>query len=100
MRPGIDMRRAPARTVFLIALLALSGCVSQEQMADENSGYVEYDPLEPLNRKVHAFNMAADRAVMRPIARVTSGNDTNVRTGHFLAVRTEGQSHYQAEEEC
>lgn len=66
---ALDTRRAPARLLLLIAVAALSGCVSQEQMADENSGFVEYDPLEPLNRRIHAFNRAADRAVMRPIAR-------------------------------
>ncbi|HUG98270.1 MAG TPA: VacJ family lipoprotein [Gammaproteobacteria bacterium] len=32
-----------------------------------------YDPLEPLNRQVFAFNRAADRMVLRPIAR---GYDT------------------------
>mgnify|MGYP000190439343 CR=1 FL=1 len=96
MRPGIDMRRAPARTLFLIALLALSGCVSQEQMADENSGYVEYDPLEPLNRKVHAFNMAADRAVMRPIARgyrkVVPSPVRSSITNFFSNLRTPGSA--------
>ena len=27
------------------------------------------DPWEPMNRRVHAFNLAVDRAVMRPVAR-------------------------------
>lgn len=69
MPSALDTRRASAWLMILISAFALSGCVSQEQMADENSGFVEYDPLEPLNRKIHVFNMAADRAVTRPLAR-------------------------------
>ena len=52
----------------LAALLSLGGCASNDP-ADENSTYVEYDPLEPLNRKIHALNMGLDRAVLRPVAR-------------------------------
>ena len=96
MHPGNHTRRAPARLMILFALVALSGCVSQEQMADENSGYVEYDPLEPLNRKVHAFNMAADRAVLRPVARgyrkVVPAPVRNSVTNFFSNLRTPGSA--------
>ena len=27
-----------------------------------------YDPLEPVNRKVYAFNSALDKAVLKPVA--------------------------------
>jgi phospholipid-binding lipoprotein MlaA len=50
------------------AIAPLGGCASNDP-ADENSTYVEYDPLEPLNRKIHAFNMGLDKAVLRPVAR-------------------------------
>jgi phospholipid-binding lipoprotein MlaA len=30
---------------------------------------VEYDPLEPMNRKIHSFNMALDRVALGPLAR-------------------------------
>ena len=33
-----------------------------------------HDPNEAANREVHAFNKAIDRAVVRPVARVLSGN--------------------------
>jgi phospholipid-binding lipoprotein MlaA len=91
-----DTWRASAWLMILIAVSALSGCVSQEQMADEDSGYVEYDPLEPLNRKVHSFNMAADRAILRPVARgyrkvVPSPVRSSV-TNFFSNLRTPGSA--------
>jgi phospholipid-binding lipoprotein MlaA len=96
MRSTLDTRRASAWLMILISAVALSGCVSQEQMADENSGYVEYDPLEPLNRKIHSFNMAADRAVMRPLARgyrkVIPGPVRTSVSNFFSNLRTPGSS--------
>lgn len=63
------VRGAPAAwLLMLIAVAGISGCASHDP-ADEDSGYVEYDPLEPLNRKIHSFNMTLDRNVMRPVAR-------------------------------
>ena len=63
-------RRAPWRAArpLLLALLLLgaTGCASVPAEQDEASAY---DPFEPLNRKVFAFNRAADRVVLRPIAR-------------------------------
>lgn len=60
----------PARTLTRAALLAtallvLSGCASQPATGDGET----YDPLEPINRPIFAFNNALDRAVVRPIAR-------------------------------
>lgn len=54
--------------LLLIVAGSLAGCASHDPL-DENSTYVEYDPLEPLNRKVHSFNLALDRAALRPLAR-------------------------------
>jgi phospholipid-binding lipoprotein MlaA len=47
--------------VLAITLVLLSGCTT--------TGGVDYDPLEPMNRKVHSFNMALDKAVLRPLAK-------------------------------
>lgn len=89
-------RRASAWLMILTVTMALSGCVSQEQMADEESGYVEYDPLEPLNRKIHSFNMAADRAVLRPVARgyrkVVPAPVRRSVTNFFSNLRTPGSA--------
>lgn len=67
------MRTEPrfSRSLALLLLVvagSLTGCASHDPL-DENSTYVEYDPLEPLNRKVHAFNMVIDRGAIRPLAR-------------------------------
>lgn len=48
---------------MLIACLLVSGCAS----TPEREGV--YDPLEPMNRRIHAFNDRFDRAVARPVAR-------------------------------
>jgi phospholipid-binding lipoprotein MlaA len=61
----------------VLAGAALVGCASNPR-----------DPLEPMNRKVYAFNDAVDRAVLKPVA--TAYRDTvpsPVRTGvtHFFS---------------
>jgi phospholipid-binding lipoprotein MlaA len=45
----------------------LGGCASTPDAIRERA--TPTTPLEPLNRKVFAFNMAADRMVLRPVAR-------------------------------
>ncbi len=43
---------------------------------------VAYDPWEPMNRRIHRFNMAVDRAIARPLARVyVAAVPRPVRTG-------------------
>ena len=69
--PRAARGRGAARRTFrplLLALLLLgaTGCASVPAEQDEGSAY---DPLEPLNRKVFAFNQATDRVLFRPIAR-------------------------------
>lgn len=54
-------RKSPVLKVLAITLVLLSGCAT--------TGGVDYDPLEPLNRKVHSFNMALDKVALRPLAR-------------------------------
>jgi len=60
-----------SRSLALLLLIlagSLTGCATHDPL-DENSTYVEYDPLEPLNRKVHSFNMAFDKVALGPLAR-------------------------------
>lgn len=54
------MTRMPSLTVLwtLVAAGALGGCATAQRP----------DPLEPMNRKVFAFNEAVDRAVIKPVA--------------------------------
>jgi phospholipid-binding lipoprotein MlaA len=54
--------------LLLVVAGSLAGCASHDPL-DENSSYVEYDPLEPFNRKVFSFNRAVDKAAIRPLAR-------------------------------
>lgn len=51
-------------TATAAVMLMLGGCASTPN--SETNGV--YDPLEPLNRQVFAFNEAADRAVIGPVA--------------------------------
>ena len=68
MRAKAGKRRPIASLLIIAMLLSLGGCATHDP-ADENSTFVEYDPLEPLNRKVHAFNRGMDRVLFRPVAR-------------------------------
>lgn len=56
--------KCPLLTLSCLALLAalLVGCA-------HTPAYEPADPLEPVNRKIYAFNRTADRYVLRPIAR-------------------------------
>lgn len=55
-----------AACILLLSALVLGGCATTTEAKRERS---DYDPLEGLNRAVFAFNMAADRAVLRPVTR-------------------------------
>jgi phospholipid-binding lipoprotein MlaA len=71
MRPrSVHHRSAWARAgraaVAICVLVIASGCASTRTADDEAANF---DPFEPVNRKVFAFNQAADRWVFRPIAR-------------------------------
>ncbi len=62
---GLQHRGARlALAAFL--LVAVAGCATTPRDAGERD---PYDPFEPLNRQVWAFNQAADRAILRPVAR-------------------------------
>ncbi len=62
-----------AMTAFVLAGLILSGCATKPPKSDPIAR-AEYerinDPLEPLNRATHDFNMTVDRFILKPIAQV------------------------------
>lgn len=58
------MRRV-IKTSLAVLLLTLTACSSQQITLSDP----ERDPWEAYNRKIHAFNMGLDRAVLRPVAR-------------------------------
>ena len=72
--------------LFFLCFFTLSGCASVPADPAEKEAYYEAnDPLEPFNRKIFAFNMAADKYALRPIAEgyravTTSGFRSKVRT--------------------
>ncbi|NGX15444.1 VacJ family lipoprotein [Wenzhouxiangella sp. XN24] len=51
--------------VASLSLALLAGCASTAGGRDESSNY---DPLEPLNRQVFAFNRTADKYLLKPLA--------------------------------
>lgn len=62
------LRRLPLLALAVLALGQISACASHDP-TDEESTSVEYDPLEPLNRKMHSFNMTVDKIALKPLAR-------------------------------
>lgn len=56
-----DLGRARRALPALLAVLLLAGCAATPQN--------RFDPYESVNRKVYAFNDAADRTVIQPLAR-------------------------------
>lgn len=66
MNPQGRCIRAGACALALLIFGTITGCAATPRDAEARD---PYDPLEPLNRKILAFNMAADRMVLRPIAR-------------------------------
>jgi phospholipid-binding lipoprotein MlaA len=58
-------RKSPFLGTLAISLVLLSGCATTQGDSDA----VSYDPLEPMNRKVHSFNMALDKVALRPLAK-------------------------------
>jgi phospholipid-binding lipoprotein MlaA len=50
----------------MMVMALATGCASTPRDPDARAAH---DPLEPLNRQVFAFNRAADRVILRPVAR-------------------------------
>ncbi|MEE4216769.1 MAG: VacJ family lipoprotein [Xanthomonadales bacterium] len=59
------MRRAVNPILATLVLILLTACSSQPITPSDP----ERDPWEAYNRKIHAFNMGVDRALLRPVAK-------------------------------
>lgn len=76
------------RTLIFISFLILltAGCAAVPKDPAALAAYQEAnDPLEPMNRKIFAFNMAADKYALRPVVKgyrkiTTPGFRSKVRT--------------------
>lgn len=65
-----------------IVLITLAGCATPPRDPAELAAFkAQHDPLEPLNRKIFAFNEAADRAVIKPVAKEYARLPAPVRDG-------------------
>ncbi len=63
------MSRAPLFGLLILGAISLAGCADVPTDPDERADFeATNDPLEPMNRSVFDFNMAIDRAVMKPVA--------------------------------
>ncbi len=52
----------PSSLYLLVGLVTLGGCATNGMLSDPR------DPLEPMNRTVHAFNEGLDKYAMKPLA--------------------------------
>ena len=59
------MQRLVNLTFAVLTIFLLTACSSRQITPSDP----EIDPWEAYNRKIHAFNMGLDRAVLRPVAR-------------------------------
>src|SRR5215467_4869235 len=79
-----DRRTQPIRSfraALAAAALALAGCATGEPNAAP-AEVADNDPAEPVNRAIFDANMAVDRAVVKPVARLyRDGVPDEVRTG-------------------
>lgn len=62
------LQRLLAIALLIAGMSQISACATVDP-SDEDSPYVEYDPLEPLNRKMHSFNVVVDKVALRPLAK-------------------------------
>jgi len=62
------LRRLLLLAVITFVSFQMSACATVDSSGEVLES-AEYDPLEPLNRKVHAFNTVVDKIALRPLAR-------------------------------
>lgn len=60
--------RIRAAALLLVAACAMTGCAANGQSTDASPA-TSHDPWEPMNRKVFSFNMAVDKATLKPLAK-------------------------------
>ncbi len=62
------MKKKTTLILLSFLLFLTAGCATAPKAPDALAVYQEInDPLEPMNRKIHAFNMAADKYALRPL---------------------------------
>ncbi len=61
----IKMHPLLYRSCVVLLVLLLSACATQPTTMTDP----ERDPWESYNRKIHAFNMGLDKAILRPVAK-------------------------------
>lgn len=54
--------------LYLLALTVLTGCAGNIPAAAKDQR-AEYDPWEPLNRRIHNFNQGFDKVTFKPLAK-------------------------------
>ena len=75
------MRRIPALTAGLLAMLLLAGCSSQPDDSSLASMEMDQrDPWEETNRQVFGFNMAIDTAVLEPAGKAYASLPKRAKT--------------------
>ncbi len=62
------MNMTTLRSLLLLALITLSGC-STLNVTDDPSRQVSSDPMKGLNKAIYSFNSAADKAILKPVAK-------------------------------
>lgn len=63
------MKRMLRAALALLALALAGGCATTGGNVEEPYGAPAYDPFEPVNRAVYAFNEGIDRFLAKPVAR-------------------------------
>jgi len=67
-RHAAGLRRFLVLVLMLLGMSQFSACATVDP-SDEDSAYVEYDPFEPINRKMYKLNVAVDKAMFKPLAK-------------------------------
>jgi phospholipid-binding lipoprotein MlaA len=62
---GVKMRPLLYKVCVVLLVLLLSACATQPTTMTDP----ERDPWESYNRKIHAFNMGLDKAILQPVAK-------------------------------
>jgi phospholipid-binding lipoprotein MlaA len=69
LRKTANIDLAPLAGAVAIACVLLAGCATAPTDPAERAAFeANNDPLEPMNRDIFAFNLAADKYVIRPVA--------------------------------
>lgn len=74
-------------SLLIAALLASTACTTLKT-SDDVSGQISTDPLFGINRSVYAFNNAADKVVLKPVAKAYDAvipDPAQIGVAHFFS---------------